>query len=222
MLLARLYPYDPIADTAGSGVLLRLSDEDLKTILDGLEVTSSGRLLVRLLAEKEDGESVEVQMSWQTEIAGFSCSLADKSVGVLTHDELAGAIGKPLPEHHRTCRVCLSAELDIWRCGVVDVERGLVHVYTRREGLATVGAHVFFTDADKSPSESGFCFDLTAGEPAKGALRVPSSALRAIQGRAGPVYDEAASASEAFGRLSELSSSVAEFQRNVRSNGLKF
>src|SRR5690606_17655508 len=88
MLLARLYPYDPIGDTAGQGVLLRLNDDDLRTILDRLEEARSGRLQVRLLAGQEGEEPVEVQLNWQAEIGGFSCSLGGKSAGVLMHDEL--------------------------------------------------------------------------------------------------------------------------------------
>lgn len=223
MLLARLYPYDPIADMAGQGVLLRISDADLRTILESLEQSSTGRLQVRLMTAQEAGEPLVVQLDWQPEVAGFFCTLAGDSAGVLTYDELAGAIGKQLPQDYRTCRVCLSAELDTWRCGVVDVQRGLVQVYTQREGLATHGARAYLTEANKSLGQDGLCFDLTAGEPVERALRVPYYALRALQGGVEPVYDDEtdASAREAFGLLSEVSSSVSEFQRNVRSGGPK-
>ncbi|MBA1280415.1 hypothetical protein [Stutzerimonas stutzeri] len=218
MLLTRLYPYDPTADKVGQGALLRLNDKDLQTVLTSLESTGANRITARFLAQRVDGGAVEVRLDWRTEYAGFACSIEGQPAGFLPYDELVGAQGKPIPVNHRTCRVCLSAELDIWRSGLVDVDRGLVHVYTQRQGLAKLGAHAFLTDADGSPSLKGLYIDLSQGEPARGALRVPYKPLRAMQGEMG-LNEEVQmprGAQDAIDMLSELGNSVAQFQSIVR------
>ncbi len=219
MLLTRLYPYDPVADSVESSIQLRLRDNDLQAILDHLKQARGNAITVRVEARNNEGDDpVTVSMEWRQEVAAFSCTVEGKSAGYLMHDELAGAIGKPAPENYRTCRVCLSAELDLWRSGVVDVDRGYVHVYTERQGLASLGAYAYLTDVDDSPNLDGLYIELGAGEPTKGALRVPSAHLRTMQGLLEPV-DCARSIDDqdAIQRLNELGNAVAKLQESMRS-----
>lgn len=218
MLLSRLYPYDRIADNVGPSVQLRLSDGDLKAILSGLKSAGADGVSVRLQATGEGDAPVEIRLDWRSDSAAFACSIEGTQAGLLMHDELAGAVGKPVPENHRTCRVCLCAELDLWRSGVVDVASGFVHVYTQRAGLAALGAYAYLTDVDGSPSLDGLYIELSPGEPAQGALRIPSTPLRVMQGALGfgVEPEKRIDLQDAIDRLSELGNSVAQFQSSVR------
>lgn len=219
MLLTRLYPYDPDADSVESSIQLRLRDNDLQAILDHLKQAGGNAVTVRVEARNSEGdEPVTVSMAWRPEVAAFSCSVEGKNAGYLMHDELAGAVGKHAPENYRTCRVCLSAELDLWRSGVVDVDRGYVHVYTERPGLASLGAYAYLTDVDESPNLDGLYIELGAGEPSTGALRVPSAHLRSMQGLLEPVdVSRAIDPQDAIQRLNELGNAVAQLQETMRS-----
>lgn len=223
MLAARLYPYDPMTDMVGSSALLHLSDEDLETILARLGSAQGAGMTIRALATAEDGAPVEMRMRWRTELGAFTCAVDGRLAGLLVHDELAGALGKPLPETHRTCRVCLSSELDVWRHGIVDVMSGRVQVYSLRDDLAVLGAHAFLTDAGSSPSLVGRYISLTTDHSSDGALRVPYTPLCTIQGEMGLWRNDRMTMGhqEAFDKLSELNNSVTQFQSTVRVNGPK-
>lgn len=218
MLLTRLYSYDPVADSVGSSIQLRLRDNDLQAILDHLKQASGDAITVRIETLNNEGDSaVTISMTWRPEVAAFACSIDGKKAGYLMHDELAGAVGKLEPENYRTCRVCLSAELDLWRSGVVDVERGYVHVYTERPGMASLGAYAYLTDGDASPNLDGFYIELGLGEPATGALRVPSAHLRSMQGPPEPIDPtQAIDPQVAFQQLNELGSATALLQESMR------
>lgn len=222
MLLTRLYPYDPTTDSVEASIQLRLRDSDLSAILDHLKKAEGEGITVRVEAKNNAGDGqVEVRMDWRPESAAFACSVEGLSAGYLMHDEIAGAVGKPAPENHRTCRVCLSAELDLWRSGVVDVDRGYVHVYTEQAGLASLGAYAYLTDVDDSPTLDGLYIELGAGEPTRGALRVPSTPLRAMQGLLEPaVGQRTLDPQDNIERLNELVNAVAQLQENMR-NGPK-
>jgi len=220
MLLVSLYPYDPIADSVGSGVMLRMRDEDVKAILAKLELAGTESVRVRLhAASKAGGQPHEVELFWRRECAAFSCMVDGRQAGLLTYDELSGSLGKAVPEQARTCRVCLSAELDIWRSGIMDVATGSVHVYTQSKGLASIGAHAYFTADDAAPSLDGLFLELDPGEPATGSLRVPSYALHSIQDAAFPRPKPAAfDAQQSLDKLSELGKTLSAFQSNVRGS----
>lgn len=220
MLLVSLYPYDPIADSVGSSVMLRMRDEDIRTVLDRLEVAGCEAVRVRLnAASKTGGDPHEVQLSWRKDYAAFSCSVDGQHAGLLSYDELAGSLGKSVPEQARTCRICLSSELDIWRVGVMDVANGAVHVYTQSKGLASIGAHAYFTDVDTAPGLDGLYVELDPGEPASGSLRVPSHALHRIQDAAfAATQPKPFDAQQSLDKLSELSKSIAAFQESMRGS----
>ena len=99
MLLVSLYPYDPIADAVGSSVMLRMRDEDIRAVLDKLELAECEALRVRLhAASKTGGDPHEVQLNWRKDCAAFSCSVDGRHAGLMSYDELAGALGKSVPE----------------------------------------------------------------------------------------------------------------------------
>lgn len=220
MLLVSLYPYDPIADAVGSSVMLRMRDEDIRAVLEKLELAECEALRVRLhAANKTGGEPHEVQLNWRKDCAAFSCSVDGRHAGLLSYDEVAGSLGKSVPEQARTCRICLSAELDIWRSGVMDVANGAVHVYTQSKGLASIGAYGYFTDDDTAPGLDGLYVELDPGEPASGTLRVPSHALNRIQDAAyTPSQAQSFDAQQSLDKLSDLGKNIAAFQESMRGS----
>jgi len=219
MLLTRLYPYDQVTDSVEAGIELRLRDSDLHEILEHLKKSKSFGVSVRVEARsKSNDDPVTVRLDWQPDVAAFACAVEGRPAGYLMHDELVGAIGKSVPENYRTCRVCLCSELDLWRSGVVDVDRGYVQVYTERAGLATLDAYAYLTDVDDSPALDGIYIELGPGEPVRGALRVPGMPLRAMQG----ALEHAAEVrirdpKDAIARLNELGTAVAQLQESIRS-----
>ncbi|MDU4254421.1 hypothetical protein [Pseudomonas sp.] len=218
MLLVSLHPYDPVADTVGSGAMLRMRDSDVRTVLDRLSAAGGDGLHVRLNApNKAGGAPHEVQLAWNRDYAAFSCMLDGKQAGLLPYDEMAGSLGKVIPEQARTCRICLCSEVDLWRSGVMDVATGTVHVYTQTKGLASLGAYAYFTDVDDAPGLDGLYVELDPGEPATGTLRVPSHALHSIQNAAyTPPEPQASDARQALDRLAEMGKNVSKFQETMR------
>lgn len=208
------FPHDCKSDVVGQRIELKLDDASIRVILSALSKDDLSRPQINLrVPSLAGGDAHCMELLWQVGGDGFMASIDDMPAGYVSRDELVGALGKPIPNSYRTCAVCLSSELDVWRRGLLDTDKGEVVVYTANTGLATLGAHAYLTDAEASGLDAMY-IELERGEPVSGALRVPRTQLRHVQEQieresfAADSGDVELSAESAVNRLSELSKAL--------------
>lgn len=186
MFLASLRVYDRLSDSEGSPVTLRLSDESICLILDQLNPGIPIRVSLSDSSVDAKGSSVAVDLEWRKDLAGFNVSLRGRPAGLITYDELEGALGLIITDEMQSCVVCLSGSIDVVRRGVLNLNSGMVNVFTRAPGLSFLGAHAFLSGSVIGEFD-GLRFTLDKGDAANGPLRVPSHQLYQLQtaGRSG-------------------------------------
>lgn len=220
MLCANLSQYDHVSDTIIRQVPLVLSDDTIRCVMKHLE---AGQEALNLNVKVRE-LGCDVLMRWDRSSDAFLTHIDGMSAGLILGDEMRGALGKPVPQNYKTCSVRLSSELDIWRRGVVDLERGEVLAYTAMPGLATLGASAFLTDTGSldgavNLDEEGIDalhFDLQEHDPSRAVFRLGMTDTRRLQSHLGPASAEETAeeqeprVSPAMESLQQLLSLVAE------------
>ncbi|MEI4794959.1 hypothetical protein WA841_18000 [Pseudomonas aeruginosa] len=220
MLCANLSQYDQAADTMIRLLPLVLGDDTIRGVLKHLD---AGHSELRLEVKLRD-LGCAVEMEWDSALDAFKTRVDGMSAGLILGDELRGSLGKPVPNNYKTCSVRLSAELDIWRRGVVDLDRGEVLAYTAIPGLATPGASAFLTDTAAldgavSLDEEGIDalhLELQEFDPGRALFRLGMTDTRRLQDRlsspedSDPELAPAPARSPAMEKLEELLSLVAD------------
>ncbi|MFJ7794535.1 hypothetical protein [Pseudomonas sp. NPDC096950] len=177
MLYTTLNSYDSHLRLSGGTCSWIVNDQHLERI----SLAASSRKAVNIRSSSREG--IDLFFEWSREQAAFRCTAGGRPAGIITMDEIKGAIGKKIPHQAVPVQVCLIGDVDVYRKGVLDPLSGMVSVYTATLNLATNGATAYLLNGRSEGGEGRLVFGLSKGDPSIHALHVPSDTLSLLQAR---------------------------------------
>lgn len=177
MLYTTLNSYDSNFRSGGEMCSWIVTDDHLERIAQA----ASSRKAVNIRSTSREG--IGLLFEWSREQAAFRCTAGGRAAGIITMDEIRGAIGKRIPHQAIPVQICLKGDVDVYRKGVLDPLSGMVSVYTATLNLAIHGATAYLLNRRSEGGEGRLVFRLSKGEPSIQALHVPSDSLSLLQAR---------------------------------------
>jgi hypothetical protein len=151
--------------------------------LERISQAASSRNAIKIRSASREG--IDLLFEWSMEQSVFSCTAGGSPAGIITIDEIRGAIGKKIPHQAIPVHICLHGDIDVFRKGVLDPLSGMVSVYTVTSNLAFNGASAYLLNGSSEGGKGRLVFRLSNGEPSIHALHVSNDSLSLLQARLG-------------------------------------
>lgn len=106
---------------------MALNDREVRSLVEHARQNCTHLVQVSLIA----GEGrAEVRLEWVRRMGAFRVTGQRGSLGTILLDELLGSLGQPVPSSAAPCHVALHRDVVIWRRALIDIDDGLLFLYS--------------------------------------------------------------------------------------------